>query len=474
MAGLTEAITNKKKNNKGKERIRRVRSRLPIKVRLHAQEDKESSPWISGKTINTSGSGVFFEVDKEIKLTSFLDIELTMSELDRILNMQGSVVRIEEIEEGKKYGVAVTIDKIEKEEYQFYRRHIERLDVKTLMRLAADMNAGDIHLSVNNPPLFRIANMLIPLEMEPFNSEDLARMIFGVLSKKQIELFKEELELDTAVSLSDTLRFRINVHKQRGIVEATLKRVEPCIRSVKELNLPDVIVDLARQQSGLILICGANSSGKTTTLAAMIDLINSERSCIIVTLEDPIEYVFGSKKSIVKQREVGLDSKSFANALKYALRQDADVITISEIKDKEVMEKALVAAEMGHLVIATFMAADTIQSLEKIDSFFPPDQHKHIRNRLAGNLRGIIYQKLLKRADKIDEYIPATESLISTSAVANFIKDGRLSKLTNLLETNTQFGMHTLDNSLEELYSKGIVDFETVMQHCKDKNRFIH
>lgn len=296
---------------------------------------------------------------------------------------------------------------------------------------------------------------------------DLKRIIYSIMTEEQIKFFEENLELDFSYSVSPIIRFRVNVHLQRGNVEAAFRRIEARIKTIQELGLPTVVADLARKRRGIVLLTGATGSGKTTTMTAMVDLINSERECLIITLEDPIEYVHVYKKSIIKQREIGMDTKSFATALRHAMRQDPDVIVVGEIRDLETISTALAAAETGHLIIATLPSYDAAQSISHIVHMFPAQQQRQIRLQLADTLQGIVNQVLLPRADNPFERVVATETLITTSAVRNIIREQRLEQLPYIIQTGSQFGMHTMQNSLERLHNKGIITKESMMKRSK-------
>ena len=246
------------------------------------------------------------------------------------------------------------------------------LNLRELLLLTVEQKASDLHLTENTPPIFRIDGRLIPLNVNPLSREQIQGMIYSVLSDTQKVKFEKEKELDFSLALSGLDRFRVNVHIQRGSVEAALRRISLFIPSMEELQLPPVITDLARKQNGLVLITGPTGTGKTTTLASIINLINSERTCVIMCIEDPIEYIFTNKKSVIKQREVYRDTNSFAEALKRCLRQDPDVIVVGEMRDLETISTALTAAETGHLVLATLHTPDAPQTIERIIDVFPP------------------------------------------------------------------------------------------------------
>jgi twitching motility protein PilT len=294
-------------------------------------------------------------------------------------------------------------------------------------------------------------------------------MIYAVLSDAQKAKFEEEKELDLSLALNGLDRFRVNVHIQRGSVEAAFRRISLFIPSMEELQLPPVIADLARKQNGLVLVTGPTGTGKTTTLASMINLINSERTSVIMCIEDPIEYIHANKKSIVKQREVYRDTNSFAEALKRCLRQDPDVIVVGEMRDLETISTALTAAETGHLVLATVHTPDAPQTVERIIDVFPPYQQQQVRLQLSSVLQGVISQKLAPRASGKGR-IMVPEIMIATPGVRNMIRERAVEQLRTAIQTGGQYGMRTFDKSLKELYEKDIIDYQTAMNMASDVN----
>jgi twitching motility protein PilT len=294
-------------------------------------------------------------------------------------------------------------------------------------------------------------------------------MIFGVLSDKQKEKFEETKELDFSLGLSGLDRFRVNVHIQRGSVEAAFRRISLYVPSMEELQLPPVMADLSRLQNGLVLITGPTGSGKTTTLAAMINLINTERSAMVICIEDPIEYIFTNKKSVIKQREVYRDTNSFAEALKHCLRQDPNVIMVGEMRDLETISTALTAAETGHLVLATLHTPDAPQSVERIIDVFPPYQQQQVRLQMSSVLQGVVSQKLAPRASGKGR-IMVPEIMLATAGVRNMIRERQVEQLRTAIQTGGQFGMRTFDKSLKELYEKGIITYQTALEMAVNIN----
>lgn len=333
------------------------------------------------------------------------------------------------------------------------------MDLSTLLQLASSKKASDIHLTNNSSPLLRIDGALVPINSPPLTREALKQLIYQALTEQQIKKFEAERELDFSLATRGFDRFRVNVHMQRGAIEAALRRISTTIPTMESLNLPPVVADLARRPNGLVLVTGPTGSGKTTTQTAMIDLINAEAAKMIICIEDPIEYLHVNKRSIVKQREVYRDTYSFAEALKRCLRQDPDVIVIGEMRDLETISAALTAAETGHLVIATLHTPDAPQTIDRIIDVFPPHQQPQVRLQLASALQGIISQHLLPRAS-CNGRILAAEILIVTTGVRNLIRERQTEQIRSAMQTGAALGMKTLDKALKELCEKGLISEE--------------
>ncbi len=343
--------------------------------------------------------------------------------------------------------------------------------LRELLLLTIQEGASDLHLTEKSPAIFRIDGRLVPLKGEVLQREHIQEMIYSVLSETQKAKFEAEKELDFSLALTGIDRFRVNVHIQRGSVEAAFRRISIFIPSMEELQLPPVISDLARRQNGLVLVTGPTGTGKTTTLASMINLINTERTCVITCIEDPIEYLHTNKKSIIKQREVYRDTNSFAEALKRCLRQDPDVIVVGEMRDLETISTALTAAETGHLVLATIHTPDAPQTIERIIDVFPPYQQQQIRLQLSTALQGVISQKLAPKASGKGRILVA-EVMIATAGVRNMIRERSVEQLRSAIQTGGQYGMRTFDKSLKELYEKDIITYHTALNMATDINEF--
>lgn len=329
-----------------------------------------------------------------------------------------------------------------------------------LLTFADENDASDLHVTVGVPPYYRINGLLQQHGEEILTPEDLKQMICDVLPPQRMEEFETNGEVDFNYSLPGRCRFRMNAYHQRNSYTLAARKITVQIPTFEQLGMPGVLKELCQKTQGLILVTGPTGSGKSTTLAAMIDYINENQSKHIITLEDPIEYLHKHKRSIVNQREIGSDTKSFANGLRAALRQDPDIILVGEMRDLETISTAITAAETGHLVMATLHTSSALTTIDRIIDVFPPHQQGQIRIQLANVLQGIISQRLFKRIDKPGR-IAATEVLVHTSSVANLIRNGKVQQLTNIMQMNRKLGMHTIDSSIQHLLSKRMIDFET-------------
>jgi len=347
------------------------------------------------------------------------------------------------------------------------------MSLKQMLAEVLAKKASDLHLRVGVKPTLRVDGALMPLEGENLTQENIDEIMNQILTEEQKERFLKRNELDLALSISKMGRFRINFYRQRGTVGIAIRTVHTLVPSFEELNLPKVVKELADNRRGMIILTGTTGSGKSTTIAAVIEHINATRSENILTIEDPIEYILKDRKSIICQREVGGDTESFITALRHAFRQDPDVILIGEIRDFETMSIALTAADTGHLVLTTLHTLNAIETINRIISFFPPHQHQQIRLLLAATLKAIVCQRLLPRADGPGR-IPAVEVLVSTALVREYIVDPMKTLLIiELIESgNIQYGMQSFDQSIMQLYKDGFISYEEAIRQCSNPDDF--
>ncbi|HYU30995.1 MAG TPA: type IV pilus twitching motility protein PilT [Thermoanaerobaculia bacterium] len=348
------------------------------------------------------------------------------------------------------------------------------MNINDLLKIAVDRKASDLHLKVGGHPVIRVDGELTPLpELKRLMQEDTIAMAFSIMNARQKQRFKEELELDIAYQVPGLGRFRCNVFQQRGAVGLVLRVIPARILTIRELMLPPVLERICEERRGLVLCTGTTGSGKSTSLAAMIDYINASRTEHIITVEDPIEFLHRDKKSIVNQREIDVDTRTFSSALRAALRQDPDVILVGEMRDYETIETALLAAETGHLVFSTLHTLDATETINRIISVFPPHHQKQIRIQLSQVLKAVISLRLVPRADGIGR-VPAGEVLISTAYIRECIENKEKTKFIreSIAQGTSQYGMQTFDQSLYQLFKSGLITLDEALRRATNPDEF--
>ena len=339
--------------------------------------------------------------------------------------------------------------------------------VEELLRTAKEAGASDVHITVGIPPKMRVNGKLIAMNYPRMAPADTLQAVLEIMNETQKEKFEERGEYDMSFSIPELGRFRVNAFKQRGTVALALRLVGTRVPDVKELGIPESVVDLYTRKRGLILVTGPTGSGKSTTLAALIDTINKNREAHVITLEDPIEYLHRHDKSMVNQREIGLDTESYANALRAALREDPDVILVGEMRDFETISVAITAAETGHLVLSTLHTLGAASTVDRIIDVFPPHQQQQIRVQFANVLEAVISQQLIPRADGQGR-VAAFEVLHANYAVRNMIRESKSHQLISVMQTNRKQGMITMDEAILQLYTDGVIGKEMAIQFASE------
>jgi twitching motility protein PilT len=349
------------------------------------------------------------------------------------------------------------------------------MDLSEVLLTALNNRASDIHFKVGQPPLLRIDGELVPLkDYSALDANEIAKTAYQIMSERQRERFLRDMEIDMGYGISGLGRFRVNIFQQRGTIAIALRVIPFGIKGFEELNLPmEVMERIAKEVRGLVLLTGTTGSGKSTTLAAMIDYINSNRRSHIITIEDPIEFLHRDQKGIISQREIGTDTDNFAQALKMALRQDPDVILVGEMRDFETIETAILAAETGHLVLSTLHTLDAAETVNRIVAVYPPYQQKQIRLQLAGILKGVVSQRLLPRADGMGR-VPAVEIMISTARIRDCIvdKDKTQDIHEAIAQGHATYHMQTFDQSLMELLTRELITYDEALLHSSNPEDF--
>ncbi len=347
---------------------------------------------------------------------------------------------------------------------------IDDASIDDLLQECVERGGSDLHITVGLPPTIRLNGHLTPLPYSVLTEHDTRRLVYEALNDTQLEQFERHRDLDFAYSVKGVARFRFNVYMQKGAVAAAMRVIPSKIPSVESLRLPSVIYEVVKKHSGLVLVTGPTGSGKSTSLACMIDLINQTRPCHIMTIEDPIEYVHTHKRAMVNQREVHADTETFHNALRAVLREDPDVILIGEMRDLETIQAALTLAETGHLVFATLHTRNAPQTIDRIIDVFPPHQQEQIRVLLANTIEAVFAQQLIPMIG--GGRIAAIEVMVANAAIRNLIREGKTHQIYSIMETNSGAGMVTMDRVLADLHRNGFITFEEAVNRAMDKENF--
>ena len=345
------------------------------------------------------------------------------------------------------------------------------MDILKLLEMVMAKKSSDLHIIAGAPPVIRVHGQLTFTDMDPLEDEDIRKLLEPILNDDLKEKLAKEKELDFSYDFDDNARFRINMYWQRGTLAAAFRLVASEILDLNKLKLPSIVRDMAFKERGLILVTGPTGSGKSTTLAAMIDIINKEQRRHIITLEDPIEYTYTHKKSIISQREIGIDTFSFGTALRECLRQDPDVILIGEMRDLETISIAITAAETGHLVLGTLHTTDAVQTIDRVIDVYPPYQQHQIRTQLALTLQAVISQRLLIQKDGKGR-IPAVEIMTVTPAIRNLIREAKTYQIYSNIETGSETGMLTLDQALENLINEDLISVDEAVKASPEPESF--
>lgn len=339
------------------------------------------------------------------------------------------------------------------------------MQLDTILKTALELDSSDVHLVAGHPPKCRIQTVMTTMDFPVITPEAAAAMLKQMAGPDKLKQFEKIRDADFSYEVANFARFRVNAHQQNGHIGITLRAIKTKIPSLPALNLPEVVSRLTYLPRGLVLVTGDTGSGKTTTLAAMLDAMNQRYDKHIITLEDPIEYVLPSKRCLIEQRELGQDTPSFASGLRHVLRQDPDIILVGEMRDLETTAAAITAAETGHLVFSTLHTVNASHTVERIVDMYPADQQNQIRSMLANTLQAVISQTLFKRLDQ-PGMVPASEIMLCTPAVRNLIRENRTYEIPNVIETNRPMGMQTLDNSIAELYFNGMIDRDSALSQA--------
>lgn len=355
------------------------------------------------------------------------------------------------------------------------------VEMQEILQLCFDRGASDLHLKVGQPPIFRVGGKLLRSDFDPLTKEEVQQLVFSILTPQQRKTLEQTYELDSSYGLEGLGRFRVNVYKDKGSYAAALRTIASRVPSIDELTLPPVVKEIAHRPRGMVLVTGPTGSGKSTTLAAMIDWINENRAEHILTIEDPIEFVHSNKKSVISQRELGADTKSFENALRAALREDPDIILVGEMRDLETVRLALTAAETGHLVLATLHTSSAAQTIDRVVDVFPPNQQQQVRVMLSNGLVAVLSQTLIPRlapqygsSPTTKGQVLALEVMVNTPAIANLIRESKTAQIYSAIQMGAALGMQTLESHLAKLVKDGLVSYESALAKTSRPEDFQH
>lgn len=448
----------------------RIYNPIPLTCEIaNAQNNSIVTKTVMAKDI--SRSGIYFEMDETPPLRIPIKVSFKLPKSDSTIKATVKVARIESTEFNNLYGIGGVFENIEEKDKQEIEKFAEHFSLNKLLELTISRGASDLHLLADHPPVLRVHGKIEMEDGAKFSCDEIEKLLYSIMSRSQIRKFEQEKELDFGIQYDSINRFRVNVHQQKGFTEATLRLINTKVPTIEDLNLPDAVKDLSRLKDGLVLITGPTGSGKTTTIAAMVNLINKERQAVIITLERPIEYIYLDEKSIIKQREIGIDTNSFSIALKSSLRQDPNVIVIGELDDIETIRTAMVAAEAGYLVIASFHAPSTMQALDRLAGMFSAEHRKAILSQLANCTRGIISQLLLPRKNQ-EGRVLACEIVIVNDAVKRIMRNDEISQLPNIIQTGGTYKMQLMADAIKKYLWQDVVDEDTANFYSSESGRY--
>lgn len=448
---------------------RRTAYRTPLVCPLAYQLLQDNQPVGNlhpASTVNVSTKGALIRTNEPLHLGALYRLQIQVPGARAALVARSRVVRVEEEEPAQKYLIGFVFEKIDPPEPVDFLTRLESIDLRQILEVLLSIRGTDLHLTTGQPPIARVHGRLTPMKRPPFRTNEIRALLYSILTEEQIVAFERQRELDFAYSLSMDKRFRFNLHWQRGQVESAIRVIPAQVMHWEKLGIPPVVVEWSQKATGLILVVGPTGSGKTTTLSSLVDQINQERDAVIICLERPIEYLHQNVKAVIKQREVGSDTLSYAEAVKRALRQDPDVIVVGEVEDFETVQVVLNAAETGNLVLASFHAPNTVQAIDRFISLCPAQMHHQVCFQLASCLQGVLVQHLISREEVMGGgFVLATEVFVPTEAGRNHIRSNNLSQLYSVIETGGAYRMVTLERSIRQLVNQGIVSAETAKAH---------
>jgi twitching motility protein PilT len=448
-------------NTAGNQRRKMSRVFLKIPITCEIIDPINNSYRIKNvisRDINTEG--ILFRSDEIFPLKCQMNITFQLPVKKNIISTPIKIIRVEVDEEGNNFYIGAVFTQLNEKDKIDISQLLDRVNINKILELAIKKKASDLHLTTGSPPIIRVFGELEVLNLPALDASDITLMIYSLMGKQHIKEFELTKDADFGIQYDLENRFRVNVHQQRGFLEATFRWINANISSLEDLKLPEVVKDFTRIKDGLVLIIGPAGSGKTTTMAAMVERINQERNAVIIILERAIEYVHSNVKSIIKQREVGVDTNSFAAAIKSCLRQDPNVIVVGELGDVETIKTVLYASVAGYMVIASCPAPNIIQAIEMLANTFPAENRKQFLSQMATCLKGVICQTLLPLKEKKGRIL-ATEVLVTNEAVRTVIRNDEIVQISEIIQTGATYKMHSMAHSMHNLYQQGLTDVYT-------------
>jgi twitching motility protein PilT len=448
-------------NTAGNQRRKMSRVFLKIPITCEIINPIDNSCRIKNvisRDINTEG--ILFRSDEIFPLKCHMNITFQLPVKRNIISTAIKIIRVEVDEEGNNFYIGAVFTQLNEKDKMDISQLLDRVNINRILESAIKNKASDLHLTAGSPPIIRVFGELEVLDLPALDASDITLMIYSLMGKQHIKEFELTKDADFGIQYDLENRFRVNVYQQRGLLEATFRWINANISSLEDLKLPEVVKDFTRIKDGLVLIIGPAGSGKTTTMAAMVELINQERNAVIIILERAIEYLHSNVKSIIKQREVGVDTNSFAAAIKSCLRQDPNVIVVGELGDVETIKTVLYASEAGYMVIASCPAPNIIQAIDMLANAFPAENRKQILSQMATCLKGAICQTLLPLKEKKGRIL-ATEVLVTNEAVRMAIRNDELAQISEIIQTGAPYKMHSMAHSMHNLYLQGLTDVYT-------------
>ncbi|MFA5350149.1 MAG: PilT/PilU family type 4a pilus ATPase [Candidatus Omnitrophota bacterium] len=418
-----------------------------------------------------SVNGFAIESKDVMKIGTAIQGEMPLPFLEAPIKFIGKVVRSQKSSDDK-YVYGISFDEIDENGQEKIGTYVEKVDLDVLLTSAIRREATSVHLAVGCMPVCRVDGKVLHMDVVPISEEDIEKIVFSIINEKQKSALYKDLELDFAYTLpQENRRFRMNVFFDKGHLAIVAKIIGSEVRSLDELGLPSILHNVVNKKNGLVIVSGPVDSGKSTTLASIIESINRRRESVIISIENPIEYIYISKNSLICQRDVGLDTLSFSDAIRSTLRQDADIVLMGEMRDLDSISQAITAAEEGQLVFSTLHTTSSIECINRLIDIFPVEQQMQIRIQLATSLECIVCQYLLPRADGKGRVL-ATEVLMFTPAIRNLIRKARTEQIYSYLESGAEFGMHTMDSSLMDLFRRGLITKDTASAFITKKEVF--